>query len=518
LRSRGDNAFDLRYNAFVSFSDLKSTQKILKNAYLPATFIKYGQLGTYLPGKLGTKLQVRECPPFDDLIWNNLGLSPKKELIQKLITWTLTALLTLGWTVVVGFISGLADLNTIAKVSPSIAATVARYPAAVIILESIIAPGLIAAAIPLLLIFIEYTSLFQGISSWNGVAKSVTRKFYYFQVYQFFLFICASSTWDYLDEEKRSDIGQSVVRGFLRNSTFYINFTILNFGGSILELLQAPRLIVTWIYFKFFRLVPRANQDLLKAPEFSPASITCSLLVIFLFCISYSIVAPLIVPFAAAFFGLTYIIFKYQRLYGIFKCLIIVYETYKESGGSWWPKIFNLLCFSLAFFQLMTAGSIVMISASKSTTGNGKVQSAIVFVQTLITLLYWFLINAKFRHNLASIQENLQPYTSPNLEYVISDPAMGDPLPKVWVKEEYQDKLPFEHQPKYSSVVDYMKANNINNPEVMETLIQRSAGFGRRHQVIVQSSGHEASPEVLMTLKPPSTTGSMKRKKRTNAD
>lgn len=424
-----------------------------------------------------------------------MGLSPRAMLFRRAITWTLTALLTLGWTAVIAFINGLSDLRKIAEFSPNIAASIAKSPGAVLILESIVAPGLIIIAIQLLLVFLYYTSLFQGITSWNGISKSIMRKFYFFQIYQFFLFITFSTTWEYLRHPLLlRDIRRSVVIGFVSNSTFYINYTILNYGIYSLEILQAYRLFITWLDYKVFKLVPRHMNDLCKPPEFFPSSITCSLLVIFLFCISYSVVAPLIVPFAALFFGLAYIIFKYQKLY--------VYETRHESGGSWWPKIFNLLCFSVAFFQLMTGGSIYIISASKSQIGNGRVQSIIVFSQILVTACYWFVMNAIFRHDISSIETKLQPGASSKLDYLISDPAMGDPLPKVWVKEEFKDKLPLEHQPTYPSAVDYMLEKGINNESHIETLNQRSSVFGHRNKsdTLTHISGQIAPPEVILAL------------------
>jgi hypothetical protein len=184
------------------------------------------------------------------------------------------------------------------------------------------------------------------------------------------------------------------------------------------------------------------------------------------------------------------------------KIKIIVYETYKESGGSWWPKIFNLLCFSVAVFQLMTGGCIWILSASKSSTGNGKAQATIVFVQILITGCYWFIVTSKFRNELSSMKIEFPPGASPKLDYLVSDPAMGDPLPKVWVKEEFKDKLTFEHQPKYSSAIDYMKAKNIKNPRHMESLIRRAGAFGYRNQKVLStpSSGQLVPPEVIMSL------------------
>ena len=483
LRSKGDDAFDFRYNAFVSFKSLGSAQKILKRVLLPGGMIKNNPLLT--------TVKIRECPPFDDLIWKNLGLDPKTKQFRRLITWGLTSLLTIGWAVIIGLISSLATIETISKYSPQLGKRIQSSDGAMFFLQSIIAPGLLAAMIPVLLMFLHHSSVFQGIPSWNGVAQSVLRKFFFFQIYQFLVVLGVKAAWDYFkdpnDPNKVKDIQKSIVTGFQNSSTLFINYIIINFVGYCVEILQGARFFIVWVYNTFLKPVPRSLYALKKAPELDVSTVICNLILIFLYCISYSVAAPLIVPFATILFGLSYIVFKYQQIY--------VYETTHESGGRWWPKIFNLLCFSIGFFQLMTGGCIWI-----SGEGLAKIQSSLVLVQCIITFLYWFFIRAKFKRDALSIESDLPSNSNFNLEYLICDPAMGDPLPKVWVNEEFKTKLPIEYNPKYSNTVDYMNDKGIDNIAHMETLTQRSRAFGLRHKKDAPS-GTTQPPEIFFSLK-----------------
>jgi hypothetical protein len=52
---------------------------------------------------------------------------------------------------------------------------------------------------------------------------------------------------------------------------------------------------------------------------------------IFIIGLTYSVIAPLVLPFVVAFFGFGYLVMKYQLMY--------VYIPQYESGGRFWPKV-----------------------------------------------------------------------------------------------------------------------------------------------------------------------------------
>ena len=439
-----------------------------------------------------SKAKIRDCPHYEDLIWKNLQIDKRGKFLRRFLMWTLTAGLTLGWTAVISFISGLADLQKIGRFAPKFAASVSQSQTAIIILESIIAPGLIVLSLVLLQLFLYYASLFQGIASWNGVYKSVLIKFYFFQIYQFFLFITLSTTWEYFQNPNLiKDIRKSAVTGFIRNSTFYINYTIINLAGYCMEILQGNQLFIIWFYNKFFSLTPRDVSILNKAPELQMSFTLSTMLVLFLFCISYSVVAPLIVPFAVIIFGLAYVVFKYQHVY--------VYQTRYESGGGWWPKTFNLLCFSVGFFQLMTGGSIYILTATASNTSNGRIAASLVFLQICLTVFYWYYITSKFEVLTSSIETTIPPDSKFNLNEFFYHPAIGDPLEKVWVKNEHKERLSLVYTPKYQSVIDYMRSKGIQDENLSQVLTQRSKAFGNRHRNDI-NPGTSHPPEILVSL------------------
>ncbi|KAJ1533464.1 hypothetical protein HK405_000496, partial [Cladochytrium tenue] len=92
-----------------------------------------------------------------------------------------------------------------------------------------------------------------------------------------------------------------------------------------------------------------------------------SLAITFLLGLSFSIVSPLILPFAACFFGASYVIMKYQFLY--------VYSVRRDTGGSWWPQVFNLLAIGIGFFQVLTLA--VIFVANTATADSGTADTAV---------------------------------------------------------------------------------------------------------------------------------------------
>jgi hypothetical protein len=94
-----------------------------------------------------------------------------------------------------------------------------------------------------------------------------------------------------------------------------------------------------------------------------------AILVIFVIVLSYAMVAPLILPFGAAYFAIGYVVWKNQ-VRGIadatsmrpapptraYAQLLYVYIPQYESGGRLWPKLFKYMLTGLFIAQLTIVG------------------------------------------------------------------------------------------------------------------------------------------------------------------
>lgn len=71
-------------------------------------------------------------------------------------------------------------------------------------------------------------------------------------------------------------------------------------------------------------------------------------LVVFLVLVTYAPVAPLLAPFALAYFALAYPVYVHQVLY--------VYQPSAHTGGSQFPTVFGCGCAALIFMQILLLG------------------------------------------------------------------------------------------------------------------------------------------------------------------
>jgi hypothetical protein len=211
---------------------------------------------------------------------------------------------------------------------------------------------------------------------------------------------------------------------------------------------------------RFFNSTPREEYQLSEAPKFNYMVIYGFLLMAFLTGTCYSLIAPIIVPFCAITFSAAYLTMKYQLFY--------VYETEHESGGIWWPKIFNLLCFTIGLFQATVFGSLVLKTISR--TSASRYPNLIVSPLPFLTVAFWvycvFVIEPKSSFLSKDLQVSIPDhqrearFETDVLKNRVYNPAVIKLLPKVWVRNDLIPFLSQYYQPKYKDVIDFVRKTN----------------------------------------------------------
>ena len=262
--------------------------------------------------------------------------------------------LTIGWVSLHGL---LATLST--YLFPSTGSS-ASSSAMIVFLQSIVAPLIGAVLNSLLPTFLLHITKAQGVLTESGVERSSLYKYFVFQLYQFFTFIAAglvASTWNSVVAGKEQDFNAIMInlsKNFAENSTYFITLVVVYNATCGIEIIQGAPLVMKFLQQRFFAVTPRQEYEAQEISKFQYLIVYGYLITVFLITLCYAAVAPLIVPFGALIFCVGYVTFKYQLLY--------VYETKIESGGKWWPKIFNLIIACLLMMQFSTFGSMVIIS------------------------------------------------------------------------------------------------------------------------------------------------------------
>ncbi|KAJ3191654.1 hypothetical protein HK101_007518 [Irineochytrium annulatum] len=507
LRARPESECKPNSSAFVSFDTIKAAhsagRKLREN---PAIMT--------ISGKVITPPTVKLSPPLEEIIWDNIGIPLAARLPRRLIALGLTIGLTIAWTFFVAAVGSLSDLTTMFRSNPGALNWLIdpKHQAFVVFLQGFLAPFVMAVANILLPIALRIITKVQGVTSTHGVEKSVLYKFFVFQVYQVFVFaIYIGVTKAYqslaqdsnppgtvLDSTKYA-ISQAV-SGVANNSNFYITLLATYFAGYGIEIIQGVPLLMNFAKRRFFKLTPRDKFALNQPPEFNFTLIYGSLCIVFVIAMAFATIAPMILPFALLFFCLAYVVMKYQFMY--------VYEVRRETGGTWWPKVFNLVAIGVGFFQVMSL-VVIFVALQNSNGGDKKAKVAAVVPLPFLTAALWFYVYRFLSPKAAYVskrdgfdggmEEGKSPAGTPSaisphlqsrkaedvpLEDQAFNPALVRPLMKVWVWKRSEHLLPALYMPKYASFTQYLQAN----PHAV-----RALPAGQRHRFRLLVKGDHAS-------------------------
>jgi len=190
-----------------------------------------------------------------------------------------------------------------------------------------------------------------GVEAYSWQSMSVLNYFFYFQVFNVFLVsVISGSIFDSLSSIISSPtsvvdlLGQSLPKV----SNFFINYIMIqSFTGFSLQLLQLPRLILGSIFAKRSvnereRLEAEASPTIDYGTDFPMA------LLVFMISLAYATISPLILAFAAIYFG-------YGALSNLYMVLYVCVPDY-ESGGLFWPMVFSRCVVAIIIAQLTIIG------------------------------------------------------------------------------------------------------------------------------------------------------------------
>ena len=183
-------------------------------------------------------------------------------------------------------------------------------------------------------------------------------------------------------------------------------------------------------------------------------------MMVYLLTISYSVVAPLIVPFATIVFFAGFVTLKYL--------LLFVYKPKVETDGLWVNKAINMTIACIVIFQISTCGAVFVLS--KGTTSTGFICSILLLCLPVLTLAFWAYLWFSIRKRA----DEDMGYGVSRESRLMSDiglripsayhPALCTTIPRVQVYPAQEDKVRELYRPAFSDIFDYMKSS-IVDPE-----------------------------------------------------
>lgn len=193
-----------------------------------------------------------------------------------------------------------------------------------------------------------------------------------------------------------------------------VNYIALQtFAGFPLQMAQAGRLIVGGIKKKYLALTPREFEAAEAPPAIGYGAEYCNQLFIFLIAITYAFISPIVIPFAAIYFFLGWIVFKYQ--------IVHVFVQPFESGGSFWPAVYSKMSTCLIIAQLSLVGLF----------GLKKVAAQAVLVVPLpfLTLIFDRFIHTAVKTKLKGLPLEQMVEIDAASQVLLASQSSGDSAP-----------------------------------------------------------------------------------------
>ena len=330
--------------------------------------------------------QCKPAPELRDVYWPALSFTATKRVTGNLIAMCLTAALVLLWLIPVAFIQSIANLSTLpGKVH--FLSFINDIPSAVLGIIDGYLPPLVLTIFNILLpkILAAFTRL-QGVESESRLQNGVLYKYSVFWILNYLIFSTVSTAIFNQLSGLIDDPGSIVTllgESIPSTATFFVTYLLFQvFSSYPMQLLNPGRLVVGWLKKRFTIKVPRDIVNIEAAPAQNYGTAYPLLVFSFIIAVTFAVVAPIVLPFAALYFLSAFICYKYQYIY--------YYNTAFETGGQFWPNVHLCLIWSIFVGQLVFT---ILLGIKKS------IAAAVISAPLIVApwLWHYFVKKAYYR-------------------------------------------------------------------------------------------------------------------------
>ncbi|KAE9594571.1 hypothetical protein Lal_00037502 [Lupinus albus] len=294
---------------------------------------------------------VLDSPEPRQLIWPNLKINYFGRELRQYIVYIIVALTIFFYMIPITFISAVTTLNNLVKLIPFIKPIV-RIKVLRTVLEAYLPQLALIIFLALLPKLLLALSKLEGIPSESHAVRAASGKYYYFTVLNVFIGVTIGGTLFSTFKEIEEDPNKLVpmlAESLPGNATFFLTYVALKFFvGYGLELSRIVPLIIYHLKRKYLCKTEAELKDAWSPGDLSYGTRVPNDMLIVTIVLCYSVIAPLIIPFGALYFGLGWLLLRNQAL----KVYVPSYESY----GRMWPHIHNRILASLILYQVTMFG------------------------------------------------------------------------------------------------------------------------------------------------------------------
>ncbi|GAP90282.1 putative duf221 domain protein [Rosellinia necatrix] len=308
---------------------------------------------------LGTTVVLAPKP--NDIIWDNMPLTPSARSWRRLVINLWIVLLTFLWVapnaLIAIFVSNLSNLGLVWRdFREQLTANTAFWG----IVQGVASPAITSLTYLVLPIIFRRLSIRAGDRTKTGRDRHVVAKLYAFFIFNnLIVFSLFNTIWSTIitiieTTTKGSDIGNAILDSkffetlfisLCNVSSFWVTWLLQRNLGAAIDLAQLWPLVYSFFMRKFSSPTPREMIELTAPPTFDYASYYNYFLFYSTVALCFGGLQPLVLPAAALYFSIDVWLKKYLLLY--------IFVTKNESGGMFWRVIFNRLVFGTILANLV---------------------------------------------------------------------------------------------------------------------------------------------------------------------
>ncbi|GAA5899660.1 hypothetical protein JCM8208_000621 [Rhodotorula glutinis] len=335
VRKRRRGKFRPTGVAFVTFQTIAAAQVAAQVVHYPSA----------------AEFRTELAPEPRDIHWFNLNLSASSVFVrQVLVVVTLLGLLSV-WAIPVAALTQLLSWDTIQSIAPRFADLLEKSPRLAGFVQTTLPSLGMVAFNNILPMFLEALSVWQGLPARSWIELSQLKKYHISLLFTTLFVFITTSTYTLLKDisESPAKVLDKLADTLPKSRYFFVSYVMLSgLAFMPLQLLELGTVIPRVFSQVFLTKTPRDHTELNAPAMVNLGVVYPQALLIWTMGMTYSIIVPLILPFATLYFGLAYLVYKYRFLF-------VFYRPY-ESRGQAWPLAFNRVGFGVLLFQVFMLG------------------------------------------------------------------------------------------------------------------------------------------------------------------
>ncbi|EME39349.1 hypothetical protein DOTSEDRAFT_75154 [Dothistroma septosporum NZE10] len=335
------------------------------------------------------QLIANQSPEPADVIWPNTYLSRRSRMVRSWSITVLIVLLTIFWSALFVPIAGLLNVETIGRVFPGLKEVLKNHDNIRALVNTQL-PTAIASLLTVLVPYLYYwLSWYQGMISSGDVELSAISKNFFFTFFNFFVIftILGTASKFYQIFAQFGDairdiqkVAYTLAKSLQNLLPFYTNFIILQGLGLFPFRLLEIGSVSLYPIFLLGAKTPRDYAELVQPPTFIYGFYLPNALLIFIICMVYSVLRSSWQVLLAGFiyFAFGHFVYKYQLLYAM--------DHRQQTSGRVWGMICDRIFVGMVFFQLATAGQLIL---------QGAVARSVMMVPLVIATIWISIVYGK---------------------------------------------------------------------------------------------------------------------------